>query len=381
MSKSHGAVRVTVAIPSEDESARLFGVSLAREGIQPVWLEIENGGETPFYFAPLGVDPDYFTPLEAANRVRRRCAPSANQRMRQHFLRSAIKPEIGSRARVSGFVFTNLDRGVKGINVELIGRSDYQHFFFFLDVPGLRADYKEVDFWTLYAPEEFVDVDEAGLRRQLEAMPCCATTADGRGVEDPLNFVLIGEADEVFPNFVRTGWHVTEVLHRGAAMRTFLSYFFGRAYRYAPISPIFALGRAQDLSLQKSRATARERNHLRLWLAPLRFEGKPVWLGQISRDIGLSFSWKTIVGHEVDPDLDEARNYLVQDMIRSKGLVKFGWVGGVGATPADAPRHMADGAPFFTDGRRAVMLLDDEPTPIFEIQRFGWEGYGGREPD
>ena len=89
-------------------------------------------------------------------------------------------------------------------------------------------------------------------------------------------------------------------------------------------------GRRQDLSLQKARETARERNHLRIWQTPLRYAGKPVWIGQISRDIGLSYNWKNIVGHEVDPDVDEARNYLVQDMLRSQKLTRFGWVKGSG---------------------------------------------------
>jgi hypothetical protein len=82
---------------------------------------------------------------------------------------------------------------------------------------------------------------------------------------------------------------------------------------------------------------------LRVWRTPLRCEGKPVWIGQISRDIGLTFRWKTFVGHEVDPDVDEARNYLAQDMLRSQGLERFGWVKGVGAATPAEPHHMDDG--------------------------------------
>ena len=57
-------------MPSDEENERLFGVPLATEGIQPVWLRIENQGEEPYWFAPAQLDPNYFTPLEAANRCR-----------------------------------------------------------------------------------------------------------------------------------------------------------------------------------------------------------------------------------------------------------------------------------------------------------------------
>ena len=364
---------MTVAVPSDDESERLFGVSLAQQKIQPVWLEIVNQTPHTYWFAPLGLDPNYFTPYEAANRCKYWFSSAANQRMRAYFAASAIGSSVGPDERIAGFVFTNLDRGVKAVNVDLIGPDKFEQMFFMVNIPGMQADYEEVDLEDFYTKEDIRDVNEDELRAALEAMPCCGTTKDGRGVEDPLNFVLVGTAEDVLPNFVRTGWHLTEILHRRAALQTFWSYFFGGEYRHAPISPVYLFGRRQDLSLQKARQTARERNHLRIWLAPMRFDGKPVWIGQISRDIGLSFSWKTFVGHEVDPDVDEARSYLFQDMLRSEGLARFGWVKGVGAaSPAD-PYYMDDGGPFFTDGLRAVMLFQEEALSFDEIQPFGWE--------
>jgi hypothetical protein len=371
--QTRDGLRVAVAVPSDEESERLFGVPLAAEGIQPVWLEVENGTDRPYWFLPLSLDPAYFTPLEAANRVRYRFSARANEAMHAHFLASAMPLYAGPTQRIAGWVFTNLDQGVKAVIVELLGPPRIEEFVFMVPIPGLHADYHEVDHATLYGRDQVRDVDEGALRAALAAMPCCATTEDGRAIEDPLNFVLIGAADEITPNLVRAGWHVTEVLKRRSALKTFWSYFFGSQYRYAPISPIYVFGRRQELSLQKARETARQRNHLRIWRAPLRFDGKPVWIGQISRDIGLSYNGKNIVGHEVDPDVDEARNYLVQDMLRSQRLTRFGWVKGVGESPPSAPRHMEDGTPFFTDGLRAVMMFTTARTPLERIRLFEWE--------
>jgi hypothetical protein len=362
-----------VAVPSDEEAERLFGVPLAEHGIQPVYLAIVNETQSTYWFAPVGVDPDYFTPLEVANRARYFFSAATNERMRAHLLESAITVHIGPGERTNGFLFTNLDRGLKAVNVDLIGPKRLVQFFFTLGVANVKAEYRAVDPETLYAPAEIRDVSESELRSALEAMPCCATTEDGRGTEDPLNFVVIGHASEVLPSFVRAGWHVSEVLRPRSALETFWSYFFASQYKYAPISPIYLFGRHQDLALQKARETARERNHLRVWRSPLRCAGEPVWIGQISRDIGLTFSWKSFVGHEVDPDVDEARYYLVQDLLRSQGVVRFGFVKGVGAATAEDPHRMSDGTPFVTDGLRLVLWLARGPVPLNQIQALGWE--------
>ena len=60
-------VRVSAAVPSASETQALFGKNLYKRGIQPVWLQIENGREQAIMFLPVGLDPQYFSPLEVAN--------------------------------------------------------------------------------------------------------------------------------------------------------------------------------------------------------------------------------------------------------------------------------------------------------------------------
>jgi hypothetical protein len=105
--------------------------------------------------------------------------------------------------------------------------------------------------------------------------------------------VLIGEVDEIFPAFVDRHWDMSEKLYIGSAWREVQSFFFGSRYRYSPFSPLYLYERRQDLALQKARETIHARNHLRLWLSPLRFRNKPIWVGQISRDIGVRFTLQT----------------------------------------------------------------------------------------
>lgn len=366
-------VRVTVTVPSDEEAARVFGVDLAGARIQPVWLDIVNDTEAEYWFAPVALDPGYFTPREAARRCELPFGGSANARMREDFVRAQVPTFVAGNGHVSGFLFTRHEHGMKVVNVDLIGRAGFRHFLFIVEVPGFRPDASPGEIDRLYDAAQLRDVDETALRTALEALPCCATTEDGTGTEDPLNFVLLGDRRAIFAGLLRAGWKVSEVLDRRSAFRLFYSYFFDETYLHAPISSVYLFGRRQDLAMEKTRETARERNHLRVWMTPLRFRGHPVWIGQISRDIGLSYSLGSFLGHEVDPDVDEARGYLVQDLLWTQQMRRFGWVTGVGPSSAAAPRRMADGTPFYTDGLRAVMEFGDDWTPFDEIQFFDWE--------
>jgi hypothetical protein len=138
----------------------------------------------------------------------------------------------------------------------------------------------------------------------------------------------------------------------------------GAEYRYSPVSPLCLFGRTQDVALQRTRNSINERLHLRLWLTPLRFTGRPVWVGQISRDIGVRFSaqvWN-LTTHRVDPDVDESRDYVAEDLLRALRVDSLGYVDGVGACGPEHPRRNLTGDPYFTDGKRAVIALSKART-------------------
>jgi hypothetical protein len=134
------------------------------------------------------------------------------------------------------------------------------------------------------------------------------------------------------------------------------------------VSSLFVDGRAQDFALQRARQTINQRLHLRLWLTPLRFRGQPVWIGQISRDIGVRFTPKTwnLTTHKIDPDVDDARDYLLDELLESGRVGLVGYAPGAQAADRTSPRHNLTGDPYFTDGLRAVIEFADKPTiPTF----------------
>jgi len=240
-------------------------------------------------------------------------------------------------------------------------------------VPGLRADHQQMDFEALYSKNEMISYDESGLRMALESLPCCTTNRKGTAGGDPLNLVVIGESEDVFHAFIRAGWDETEPIYTASALKTTMSFLFGGRYRYSPVSGLYVYDRRQDMALQKVRESIHERNDLRLWLSPMRFEGKPVWVGQISRDIGVRFTTKTILTHKIDPDVDETRDFLIQDLWYSQGLVKFAFVKGVAAAPISEPRGNLTGDPYFTDGLRTVLWVSSDPVDFENVEFVEWE--------
>ena len=140
----------------------------------------------------------------------------------------------------------------------------------------------------------------------------------------------------------------------------------------APPARVATTGRAQDIALQKIRNNIHYRNHLRLWLAPVTCNGEPVLLGQISRDIGVRFTTKTITTHKIDPDVDDTREYLLENLAYAQTLEAFGYTGGVGEVSIDQPRGNLTGDPWFTDGYRLVLWLSAEPVPISEMRVLQW---------
>ncbi len=365
-------VRVTVAVPSRKETRALFADDLYRRGVQPIWIEIENLRDEEVTYLPVGTDPHYYSALEAANLDAEDVEDAKDERRNRYFFDASFDLWLDPGEGRAGFVFTNLDEGSKAFNVDVTGRNDPVSFTFFVPVPGLKIDHYEVDWDGLYPPERIRELDQQTLIDAIAEFTCCATDKKGEGTADPLNIVIIGSPRDIYYSFLRAGWDETETISRASTMKTVRSFLTGGEYRYSPVSSLYAFGRKQDIAFQKARENINERNHLRLWISPARFEGKPVWIGQISRDIGVHFTRKTITTHKIDPNVDETREYLLEDLAYAQTVEKFGYALGVGAAPVDAPRGNLTGDPYFTDGYRLVLWLSSTPADIADIEFVPW---------
>jgi hypothetical protein len=374
VSKTDGEVRVSVVALSDDEARAVAGVDLAGEGIQPVWIRVENRESIAFVLPAMTIDREYYSPMEVAWQFHAWLAGPTNAQIDQHLVRIQLPSRVGPGETISGFVFTNLDAGVKYVSVELLGNGaqEVRRFNFLAAIPGLKADFHSAQGKELYEPHEVRNLSSTEFRAWVEALPPCVAGGDRKTPGDPLNIVFVSNRPVLFPALVRQGWHVTEAISKGSVWRTVTSSLFGRKYRYGPVSPLYVFGRPQDVAIQKARGNVDLRNHMRLWLAPVRVDGAEVWVGQISRDIGVRLTRKTITTHKIDPEVDGARWYLMQDMFYSQSLERFAFADGVGACTSAAPRGNYTGDPYWTDGLRLVMWLSGEPISYQRVQSEGW---------
>ena len=370
--QAEGRVRVSAVVLSPLESERTFSMPLARKRVQPVWLEIDNQEDQQLYLMVLGVDPDYFAPSEVAWQFKSHGSESLAARA-DRLLEMHIPVVIPPKSTVSGYVYTNLDPGAKAFAVELFGKSYFRSFEFAQIVPGFEADFMRVDFQRIYAEGEVRKVTLDGLRAYLEELPCCVTGGDRKSPGDPLNLAIVGDPRQAISALVARGWDLTETMRGDTTWRTIKSSLFGSKYRTSPISPLYLFDRPQDIALQKARGNVDERNHLRLWIAPVMVEGKNVWVGQISRDIGVKLSRRTFVTHKIDPMVDEARFYITLDLMGSQSLRSVGYVEGVGYSGREAPRYNYTEDPYYTDGLRVVLVLGDDRYALDELEYLPWE--------
>jgi len=379
--KTKGDVTVTVSVLTAEEAKQAFGIKLYKKKIQPVWIEIQNGRDDLVGFLPASVDPDYVPPLEAAYRSHWTWHKKENREMDLYFYEQGMRFKVPAHSTTSGFVHATRKLGARLVVVDLIAEDYVERFEFVVAIPGFKADYLKAieNEEEILGDQEIVDLSDDEMREWIENLPCCVTNAKGTKTGDPLNLVIIGEDEAVWPAFLRARWDLTASMGTGSALKTGFFGVFGGSYRYAPVSSLYVFGRQQDIALQKARHNIHLRNHLRLWRTPVTFRGLPVWVGQISRDIGTRLTTKssTLTTHKIDPDVDETRASLIQDFLYSQSLAAFTYAPGVGVYTPEEPRGNLTGDPFFTDGQRAVMVLVAEPVSILDVEYFHWDEYEG----
>ncbi len=371
--KTQSGVTVRMAVLRPEESLAVFGLPLADRGVQPVWLKIENTSASGFRFMPVFLDHDYFSSREVAFLFH---SSKADDVAIQKVLTSREMPlYIPAHTTVSGYVYTNRSLGLKLVNVELLSHKRVLSFPFARTLPSGELDVGVVDVQKLYATDRIKELSLAQLRPALEALACCTTNKEGTQLGDPLNLVVVGDEEQLLRSLVRGGWDFTETVNSSTVRSMISSFVFGSPYRNAPISPLYFEGRHQDFAMQRARSSVSQRNHLRLWLTPLRVDGKSVWIGQVSRDIGVRFTTKTpfLTTHAIDPDIDEARDYVLEDLLVTGSLDRWGLVRGVGATNGDSSRANLTGDHYFTDGLRLVFFVSPTPRAMTDVEVLEWE--------
>lgn len=356
---------VSAAVPGAEDSESLFGVPLYEKGVQPVWLEITNQGDESVRFALVSVDPDYFSPMEVSYTMRKGFSKKARAAMGQRFHSSGISRFVEPGETISGFVFTHLSPGTKSFNVDLFGAETMQNFAFFIEVPGFRPDHAEVDFKKLYTPDEVRDLSTEEFREAVHDLPGYTANDNGEPHGLPVNVVIVANGIDVLRALLRAGWYESLASSSGknnSGQETYYLY-----------------GRKPDAVFRFQRSKKNDRNELRLWLAPMRVDGEMVWMGQVTNFVGQrSYLEQVFLGAHLDPDVDDARDFLLQNIWYSQGLQLFALSNSSKPIQVDQPGMDFYGNPFFTDGFRLVFWFSGAPYSLLDTKRLFWDDVEGQ---
>jgi hypothetical protein len=354
--EDHG-IRASTAVVGDKEAKEIFGIDLAKKGIQAVWLEIENNSNRSLLLLPTAIDQDYFAPLEVALAYHKSLSTKSNKALDERILelnfpiRNSILP--GSTA--SGYIFTNWFKGMKVIDVDLLGQHFSHNFTFFAPNPDTSIGSDLIDrIETMFSASELKNiVHEDELRDALAQLPCCVADEKGNPIGEPMNVVLIGAFDDWITAFSRRG------------------------YRLHALTPRYAFGREPDLTARKqNRGYTQAQSHtIRLWQLPIRYSGLPAWAAQVSSRLGGRFSdrlpsEKTL---PLNPRVDEDRIDLMQDLAYSQAVTKIGHVKGAGRSQSTQTGVLHKDILYSTDGLRVVMQFDARPASLDEIDFYNWE--------
>lgn len=229
------------------------------------------------------------------------------------------------------------------VSSDLTATGSYKISVKFAQTPQV-ADSRAVEVSALVSPETFADVP----RR----------VSDQAGNEgDMVNYGLVGTQAQVEAAFKAAGWVQVDKTVEDAVVHGILSTLSHEAYTEMPMSALYLFGRPQDLSFARGDPlkVAAERHHLRVWQTDKTVDGRPLWVGSATHDVGFERDERNgNVTHKIDPKIDDERQFLLQSFDAAGSFSSAAYV-----TP-EAPMltaRTATGGNFYSDGRILVMAL------------------------
>jgi hypothetical protein len=202
--------------------------------------------------------------------------------------------------------------------------------------------------------------DRAALITHLDRLPRRVTDASGHP-GDPLNFVLIGPYQAVKAALSAAHWSVADERKLPAAVHAVLATWAHENYVQMPMSKLYCFGRVQDFGyeLAKPIKVAASRHHFRLWLVPWQANGRNVWIGAATHDIGFTKDHRNgHLTHKIDANVDDERDFLLHSLAKDDVTDSPFYF-----TPLAPVReaYNASGDRFYSDGRVLVVSLNSPP--------------------
>jgi hypothetical protein len=181
---------------------------------------------------------------------------------------------------------------------------------------------------------------------------------------DMVNFLILGSEAAMQRVFTTAGWVKVDASVEDTVLHGVIGSLSKESYLTMPMSQLYLFGRPQDYGWAHAEpiSVVRSRNHLRLWKAAFQVNGKTLWVGAATHDIGFERDQRNNgITHKIDPDIDLERDFV------EKTLASTGLVAEISHFLPDNPMNeakTATGGTFHSNGQVLILKLDESaPNP------------------
>ena len=176
---------------------------------------------------------------------------------------------------------------------------------------------------------------------------------------DMVNFLILGSEAAMQRVFTSAGWVKVDADVKDTVLRGVIDSLSKESYLTMPMSQLYLFGRPQDYGWAHAEpiSVVASRNHLRIWKAPFQVNGREVWVGAATHDVGFERDQRNNgITHKIDPDIDLERDYV------EKTLASTGLVSEISHFLPDNPlkeAKTATGGMFHSNGQVLILKLGD----------------------
>lgn len=182
---------------------------------------------------------------------------------------------------------------------------------------------------------------------------------EGGNPGDLVNFILVGNEDQVTNAFKAAGWIVADKTNTDAVVSALMATLQKNVYVAVPMSMLYLFGRSQDYGYERAEAVmvAAQRNHFRVWKAAFQTpQNQPLWVGAGTHDIGIEKDQRSenAITHKIDQDVDNERDFIGATLQQAGQVEAMSYM--TRSNPIKSTKT-ATGGEIKSDGRLLVIVL------------------------
>jgi hypothetical protein len=174
---------------------------------------------------------------------------------------------------------------------------------------------------------------------------------------DMVNFVIVGSQESMQATLDAANWQVADTTKKQAVIDALLETYEDKDYLGMPMSTLYLFGRPQDFGYEMAEpiAMVASRHHFRIWKAPFPWNGREVWVGAGTHDIGFAKDKRNgSLTHKIDPLVDGERDNIGASLQKTDKVKSLAYY--LPPNPLQRAKN-ATGDGYRSDGRLLVIVL------------------------